>query len=50
MRVTNNHGVGIFSPQAIGIATAAVVMLAFRVLHPGHAQNNLAFAGGTETR
>ena len=50
MRLTHNQGVGIFSPQAIGIATAAVVMLGFRVFHPGHAQNNLAFAGGTDTR
>jgi SSS family solute:Na+ symporter len=50
MRVTHNLGVGILSPQAIGIATAAIVMFAFRAFHPGHAQNNLAFAGGTETR
>ena len=47
---TNGRGVGILSPQAIGILTAAAVMIGFRVLHPGHARNNLAFAGGTESR
>lgn len=47
---TNGQGVGILSPQAIGILTAAAVMIGFRVLHPGHAQNNLAFAGGTESK
>ena len=50
MRLTHNQGVGVFSPQAIGIATAAIVMLGFRIFHPGRAQNNLAFAGGTDTK
>jgi len=50
MRLTENRGIGLFSPQAVGIATAALVMVGFRVVHPGHVQNNLAFAGGTETR
>jgi SSS family solute:Na+ symporter len=50
MRLTQNQGVGLLSPQAIGIATAAVVMLGFRVLYPGYAQNNVAFAGGTDAR
>lgn len=50
MRLTNSQGVGVFSPQAIGIATAAIVMLGFRIFHPGRAQNNLAFAGGTDTK
>jgi solute:Na+ symporter, SSS family len=50
MRLTNNHGVGLFSPQAIGIATATLVMVGFRVLHPRAAQNNIAFAGGTDAR
>jgi SSS family solute:Na+ symporter len=50
MRLTQNHGFGLLSPQAIGILTAAVVMLGFRVLHPGQAEENAAFAGGTETR
>ncbi len=50
MRLTANHGVGLLSPQAIGILTAAVVMLGFRILHPGHAENNAAFAGGTDAR
>lgn len=49
-RLTQNHGIGILSPQAIGILTAAVVMIGFRVLHPGRAQNNMAFAGGTNAR
>jgi solute:Na+ symporter, SSS family len=34
MRLTQNHGWWLLSPQAIGILTAAVVMLAFRVLAP----------------
>lgn len=50
IQLTNNHGIGLFSPQAIGIATAAVVMVGFRVLHPGRAEDNLAFAGGTDAR
>ncbi len=50
MRLTHNQGIGLFSPQAIGIATAAIVMLGFRVFHPGRAEDNLAFAGGTDTR
>lgn len=35
IRLTHGLGVGIVSPQAIGIATAAVVMIGFRVLAPG---------------
>ena len=50
MRLTNSQGVGVFSPQAIGIATAAIVMLGFRIFHPGRAQDNLAYAGGTDTK
>jgi SSS family solute:Na+ symporter len=50
MRITHNQGVGVFSSQAIGIATAAVVMVGFRLLHPGYAENNIAFAGGTDAR
>jgi SSS family solute:Na+ symporter len=34
IRVTQGHGVGVLSPQAIGIGTAAVVMLGFRVFAP----------------
>jgi SSS family solute:Na+ symporter len=34
MRLTSSAGVGILSPQAIGIATAAVVMIAFRLFAP----------------
>ena len=50
IRLTHNQGIGVFSPQAIGIATAAVVMIAFRLIYPREAQNNLAFAGGTDAR
>jgi SSS family solute:Na+ symporter len=50
MRLTGGRGVGLFSPPAIGIATAAVVMVGFRLLHPGYVQANPAFAGGTDTR
>jgi SSS family solute:Na+ symporter len=50
IRLTQGHGVGVLSPQAIGIATAALVMLGFRVLHPGKAEENISFAGGTEAR
>ncbi len=45
--VTGGRGFGVFSPEAVGIAMAAAVMIGFRLLHPGRAQNNLAFAGGT---
>jgi solute:Na+ symporter, SSS family len=47
---THGQGFGIFSPQAIGIATAAIVMLGFRIFHPGHVQDNMSFAGGTDAR
>ncbi|WP_263365371.1 sodium:solute symporter family protein [Edaphobacter bradus] len=46
-QLTANAGYGIFSPAAIGIATAAIVMLAFRVLYPQQAPKNISFAGGT---
>jgi solute:Na+ symporter, SSS family len=48
-QLTNNAGYGIFSPAAIGIATAAISMLGFRVLHPQQAQENVSFAGGTNS-
>jgi len=47
---TRAQGVGFFSPQAIGIATGAIVMLGFRIFHPGHVQNNASFSGGTDAR
>jgi SSS family solute:Na+ symporter len=50
MRLTANRGFGLFSPQALGIATAAVVMIGFRFVHPGVAQADPAFAGGADTR
>jgi SSS family solute:Na+ symporter len=34
VRLTHGSGVGLFSPQAIGIATAALVMIGFRGLAP----------------
>lgn len=46
-QLTANAGYGIFSPPAIGVATAATVMLAFRFLNPQQAQDNISFAGGT---
>jgi SSS family solute:Na+ symporter len=48
--LTDGKGFGLLSPQAIGIATAAVVMLGFRIFHPGNAQDNVSFAGGTDAR
>jgi solute:Na+ symporter, SSS family len=50
IRLTHSQGIGVFSPQAIGIATAAVVMIGFRLIYPREAQDNLAFAGGTDVR
>jgi SSS family solute:Na+ symporter len=34
IRVTQGHGVGVLSPQAIGIGTAALVMIGFRAFAP----------------
>jgi solute:Na+ symporter, SSS family len=48
--LTHGQGVGVASPQAIGIIAAALVMIGFRILSPGQARNNLAFAGGTGAR
>jgi SSS family solute:Na+ symporter len=47
---TQGRGVGLFSPQAIGIATGSVVMLGFRIFHPGNVRDNVSFAGGTDAR
>jgi SSS family solute:Na+ symporter len=33
-RLTRGTGAGVFSPQAIGIMTAAMVMIAFRLFAP----------------
>jgi len=38
IRVTQGHGVGVLSPQAIGITTAALVMIGFRVVCSGNAK------------
>ncbi len=37
MRVTQNRGWWLLSPEAIGILAAAIVMLSFRILSPGRA-------------
>ncbi len=50
MRLTQNHGVWLLSSQAVGILAAGVVMVGFRLVAPGRAQDNAAFAGGTESR
>ena len=50
VRVTHGSGVGILSPQAIGILAGAAVMLVFRVVRPGQARVGPPFAGGTESR
>ena len=50
IEMTGGRGVGLLSPQAIGILIAAAVMIGFRVFHPGHTQKKLAFAGGTGAR
>jgi solute:Na+ symporter, SSS family len=50
MRLTGSRGVGLLSPQAFGIATAALVMVGFRLFHPGYVRANVAFAGGTDSR
>lgn len=34
MQLTNNLGIGLLSPQAVGMMTAALVMIAFRILTP----------------
>jgi SSS family solute:Na+ symporter len=47
---THGKGLGFLSPQAIGIATAAIIMLGFRIFRPGQAQDNASFAGGTDAR
>ncbi len=48
--LTHGQGVWLFSPQAVGITTAALVMLAFRIFHPGNAKDNVSFAGGTDAK
>ncbi|HEY2039513.1 MAG TPA: sodium:solute symporter family protein [Edaphobacter sp.] len=40
IRLTHGAGVSIFSPQTIGIATAAVVMIAFRIFAPAPSSPN----------
>jgi SSS family solute:Na+ symporter len=39
INLTHNRGFGIVSPPAIGIITAAVTMLAFRVFHPARTED-----------
>lgn len=53
MRLTHARGFGLFSPQAIGIATAAIVMLGFVRFSSADTGNDLrvaSFSGGTESR
>ena len=50
MVLTVGRGIGLLSPEAVGIATAAVVMIGFRIIYPRRAEQNVAFAGGTDSR
>ncbi|MCU1225171.1 MAG: Na+/solute symporter [Edaphobacter sp.] len=50
IRLSHGEGVWLFSPQAVGIAAAALVMLGFRIFHPSKAQDNISFAGGTDAK
>lgn len=47
IRLTHGAGVGVLSPQAIGILTAAVVMLGFRLLVPSAPVQDLSSAQET---
>ena len=47
MILTGGQGLGLFSPEAIGIATAATVMIGFRIFYPERAARKVSFAGGT---
>ncbi|RSL15021.1 SSS family solute:Na+ symporter [Edaphobacter aggregans] len=50
MLVTGGRGLGLLSPEAVGIGTAAAVMIGFRIFYPRRAEQNVAFAGGTGSR
>ena len=50
MLLTGGRGIGLFSPEAIGIVTAATVMIGFRIFYPGRIDRNVAFVGGTRSR
>jgi SSS family solute:Na+ symporter len=50
MLVTGGRSLGLLSPEAVGIVTAAIVMIGFRIFNPGHAEQNVSFAGGTDSR
>lgn len=45
IRLTHGGGVGVLSPQAIGIATAALVMIGFRVFAPAAPKLTSSVAG-----
>jgi SSS family solute:Na+ symporter len=49
-QITGGRGVGWLSPSAIGIVTAAAVMLAVRLLRPAPVHAVQPIAGGTEDR
>lgn len=50
MLLTRGQGLWLLSPEAVGIATAATVMIGFRIFYPGRAEHNVSFAGGTDSR
>ena len=53
VRLTHGRGFGLFSPQAIGIATGAVVMVCFALFSAadsGGESRTVSFSGGTESR
>ncbi|HEY6374461.1 MAG TPA: sodium:solute symporter family protein [Edaphobacter sp.] len=49
MLLTGGRGLGLFSPEAIGITTAATVMIGFRIFYPDRAAQKVSFAGGTDS-
>ena len=49
-RLTHDRGLAGLSPSALGIAAAAAVMLAFRLVHPAPPGEDATFAGGVESR
>lgn len=45
IRMTHGAGIGVFSPQAIGIATAALVMIGFRIFAPSAPTSKASMQG-----
>ncbi|GAC1415750.1 MAG: sodium:solute symporter family protein [Acidobacteriaceae bacterium] len=53
LRLTHGRSLGLFSPQAIGIATGALVMLCFALFSSADTDGDsrsISFSGGTESR